>query len=75
MTNGNNENEVIRHKRRGYLAYFQGVTYFHFKDSVHDAIINEKKDEEKTFSDYYKQGYKHGEYIKDQMIIKETPYG
>ena len=67
MTNGNNENEVIRHKRRGYLAYF--------KDGVHDAIINENKDEEKTFSDYYKQGYKHGEYIKDQMIIKETPYG
>jgi len=67
MTNGNNENEVIRHKRRGYLAYF--------KDGVHDAIINENKDEEKTFSDYYKQGYKHGEYIKDQIIIKETPYG
>jgi hypothetical protein len=67
MTNGNNENETVRHRRRGYLAYF--------KDGVHDAIINEKKDEEKTFSDYYKQGYKHGEYIKDQMIIKETPYG
>ena len=67
MTNGNNENDIVRHKRRGYLAYF--------KDGVHDAIINENKDEEKTFSDYYKQGYKHGEYIKDQIIIKETPYG
>ena len=52
MSNGTNENEVIRHKRRGYLAYF--------KDGVHDAIINEEQDTEKTFSDYYKQGYKHG---------------
>lgn len=59
MTNGNNENEVIRHKRRGYLAYF--------KDGVHDAIIHGERDTEKTFSDYYKQGYKHGMYIREKM--------
>ena len=67
MTNGNNENDVIRHKRRGYLAYF--------KDGVHDAIINEKQNIEKTFSEYYKQGYKHGLYIRDKLWIKEIPYG
>ena len=67
MTNGTNENEVIRHKRRGHLAYF--------KDGVHDSIINEEQDTEKTVSDYYKQGYKHGLYIRDKLLIKEIPYG
>lgn len=67
MSNGTNENDVIKHKRRGYLAYF--------KDGVEDAIVKETQDPEKTFSDYYRQGYKHGVYIKDQMLIKEIPYG
>ena len=61
MTNGTNENDILRHKRRGYLAYF--------KDGVEDAIVNEKQDTEKTFSDYYKQGYKHGEEIKDKLFL------
>ena len=67
MSNGTNENNIIKHKRRGYLAYF--------KDGVHDAIINEEQNVDKTFSDYYKQGYKHGLYIKDKLLIKEIPYG
>tara|TARA_R110000824_G_scaffold147423_1_gene316876 strand:+ start:205 stop:408 length:204 start_codon:yes stop_codon:yes gene_type:complete len=67
MSNGTNENGIIKHKRRGYLAYF--------KDGVHDAIIDEEQDGDKTFSDYYKQGYKHGLYIKDKLLIKEIPYG
>ena len=67
MSNGTNENGIIKHKRRGYLAYF--------KDGVHDAIIDEEQDVDKTFSDYYKQGYKHGLYIKDKLLIKEIPYG
>ena len=67
MSNGTNENGIIQHKRRGYLAYF--------KDGVHDAIIDEQQDSDKTFSDYYKQGYKHGLYIKDLLLIKEIPYG
>jgi|TARA_R110002012_G_scaffold255096_1_gene434745 hypothetical protein len=67
MSNGTNENGIIKHKRRGYLAYF--------KDGVHDAIINEEQNVDKTFSDYYKQGYKHGLYIKDKLLIKEIPYG
>ena len=67
MTNGTNENDVLRHKRRGYLAYF--------KDGVEDAIVNEEQDPNKTFSDYYKQGYKHGLDIKDKQLIKEIPYG
>jgi hypothetical protein len=67
MTNGTNENDIIRHKRRGYLAYF--------KDGVEDAIVNETLDPNKTFSDYYKQGYEHGDKIKDGMIIKDVPYG
>ena len=67
MSNGTNENDIIKHKRRGYLAYF--------KDGVHDAIINEQQDCDKTFSYYYTEGYKHGTYIKDKMLIKEIPYG
>jgi len=67
MSNGTNENEVLRHKRRGYLAYF--------KDGVYDAIIKGEQDTEKTFSDYYKQGYKHGLYISDTLLVKEIPYG
>lgn len=67
MSNGTNENGIIKHKRRGYLAYF--------KDGVHDAIIDEEQNVDKTFSDYYKQGYKHGLYIKDKLLIKEIPYG
>ena len=67
MSNGTNENGIIKHKRRGYLAYF--------KDGVHDAIINEEQNVDKTFSDYYKQGYKHGLYIKDKLLIKGIPYG
>ena len=68
MSNGTNENGIIKHKRRGYLAYF--------KDGVHDAIIDEEQNTvDKTFSDYYKQGYKHGLYIKDKLLIKEIPYG
>jgi hypothetical protein len=67
MSNGTNENGIIKHKRRGYLAYF--------KDGIYDAIINEEQNTDKTFSDYYKQGYKHGLYIKDKLLIKEIPYG
>jgi|TARA_R110000851_G_scaffold314932_1_gene477165 hypothetical protein len=67
MSNGTNENDIIKHKRRGYLAYF--------KDGVHDAIIKDEQDCNKTFSDYYKQGYKHGLYIKDKLLIREIPYG
>ena len=67
MSNGTNENGVLRHKRRGYLAYF--------KDGVYDAIIKGEQDTEKTFSDYYKQGYKNGLYISDTLLVEEIPYG
>lgn len=60
-------NNALTDKRKGYLKFF--------KDGVYDAIVNEEKNSDKTFSDYYKQGYKHGLYIKDKMLIKEIPYG
>ena len=67
MSNGTNENDVIQHKRRGYLNFF--------KDGVYDAIIKGEKDTKKNFSDYYKQGYKHGTYVYETLLIKEIPYG
>lgn len=60
-------NDVVINKRRGYLAYF--------KDGVYDAIIKGEKDPKKNFSDYYKQGYKHGTDVYKTLLIKEIPYG
>ena len=67
MTNGTNENDIIRHKRRGYLSYYA--------QGIEDACCDENLNSENTFSDYYKKGYKHGEEIKDKLLIKEIPYG
>jgi hypothetical protein len=64
MSNGSN---VAIDKRRGYLNFF--------KDGVYDAIIKGEKDPDKNFSDYYKQGYKHGTYVYETLLIKEIPYG
>jgi hypothetical protein len=42
MSNGTNENDVIQHKRRGYLNFF--------KDGVYDAIIKGEKDPDRRIS-------------------------
>jgi hypothetical protein len=60
----NNPKEI---KRQNYLSFF--------KDGVYDAIIKGEKDPKKNFSDYYKQGYKHGTYVYETLLIKEIPYG
>ena len=50
-------------KRRGYLM--------HFEEGAEDAILYQKRNEEKKSSAYYRQGYKFGIKIYLQQYIKE----
>jgi hypothetical protein len=44
--------KLLEQRRQGYLAYF--------KDGVADGLMYGERDETKTFSTYYKQGYEFG---------------
>jgi hypothetical protein len=47
-----NMDKLLEQRRQGYLAYF--------KDGVADGLMYGERDETKTFSTYYKQGYEFG---------------
>jgi hypothetical protein len=50
-------------KRRGYLM--------HFEEGAEDAILYQKRNEEKRSSAYYRRGYEFGVKIYLKQYIKE----
>ena len=54
-----NMDKLLEQRRQGYLAYF--------KDGVADGLMYGKRDETKTFSTYYKQGYDYGLTLYEQQ--------
>jgi len=50
-------------KRRGYLM--------HFEEGAEDAILYQKKNEDKKSSAYYRRGYEFGIKIHLKQYIKE----
>ena len=54
-----NMDKLLEQRRQGYLAYF--------KDGVADGLMYGERDETKTFSTYYKQGYDYGLTLYEQQ--------
>ena len=54
-------NKPLEKKRQNYLTFY--------KDGIKDAVLNQKKNPDNTFSAYYKRGFEDG--LKLRKLIEE----